>query len=92
LSTVTVAGSKWLRLGWAILSAALVDDVVALRADTDGATSTILQATFAQLMRTGDLDRHLRRSRRVYRVRRDAVVAAVRRWPPQATVAASPPG
>jgi GntR family transcriptional regulator/MocR family aminotransferase len=92
LSTVTVAGSKWLRLGWAILPAALVDDVVALRADTDGATSTILQATFAQLMRTGDLDRHLRRSRRVYRVRRDAVVAAVRRWPPQATVAASPPG
>jgi GntR family transcriptional regulator/MocR family aminotransferase len=75
-----------LRLGWAVLPAALVDDVVALRADTDGATSTILQATFAQLLRSGDLDRHLRRSRRVYRVRRDAVVAAVRRWLPQATV------
>ena len=52
----------------------------------DGATSTILQATFAQLLRSGDLDRHLRRSRRVYRVRRDAVVAAVRRWLPQAAV------
>jgi GntR family transcriptional regulator / MocR family aminotransferase len=75
-----------LRLGWAVLPAALVDEVVALRADTDGATSAILQATFAQLLRSGDLDRHLRRSRRVYRVRRDAVVAAVRRWLPQATV------
>jgi GntR family transcriptional regulator/MocR family aminotransferase len=75
-----------LRLGWAVLPAALVDDMVALRADTDGATSTILQATFAQLLRSGDLDRHLRHSRRVYRVRRDAVVAAVRRWLPQAAV------
>jgi GntR family transcriptional regulator / MocR family aminotransferase len=75
-----------LRLGWMVLPAALVDEVVALRADTDGATSTILQATFAQLLRSGDLDRHLRRSRRVYRVRRDAVVAAVHRWLPQATV------
>ena len=60
--------------------------MVALRADTDGATSTILPATFAELLRSGDLDRHLRRSRRVYRVRRDAVVAAVHRWLPQATV------
>ena len=75
-----------LRLGWMVLPEALVDDVVALRADTDGATSAILQATFAQLLRSGDLDRHLRRSRRVYRARRDAVVTAVHRWLPQAAV------
>ena len=75
-----------LRLGWMVLPEALVDDVVALRADTDGATSALLQATFAHLLASGDLDRHLRRSRRVYRTRRDAVVAAVGRWLPGATV------
>ena len=75
-----------LRLGWMVLPAELVDPVRALRADTDGCTSTVLQATFAHLLEAGDLDRHLRRARRVYRRRRDAVVDAVGRHLPQAEV------
>ena len=75
-----------LRLGWTVLPDALVEPVCRVRAATDGATSTVLQATFAQFLRSGDLDRHLRRSRRVYRARRDAVVGAVRRWLPGAEV------
>ena len=51
------------------------------RGDVDDPAGDVRAASSA-----GDLDRHLRRSRRVYRVRRDAVVAAVRRWLPQATV------
>ena len=69
-----------------VLPDELVDHVCALRAELDGGASGVLAATFAELLRTGDLDRHLRRSRRVYRERRDAVVGAVRRWLPEATV------
>ena len=79
-----VAGG--LRLGWMVLPDELVAPVCALREGSDGATSGVLAATFAELLRAGDLDRHLRRSRRVYRERRDAVVGAVHRWLPEATV------
>ena len=73
-----------LRLGWLVLPAALVDPVVARRRVVDGSTSTVLQATYAAFLATGDLDRHLRRMRRVYRARRDALVAAVERHLPGA--------
>ncbi len=33
----------------------------------------------------GDLDRHLRRTRHIYRDRRDALIKALRRWLPRAT-------
>jgi GntR family transcriptional regulator/MocR family aminotransferase len=41
-----------------------------------------VQATFAEFLERGDLDRHLRRTRRIYRERRDALVAALGRWLP----------
>jgi GntR family transcriptional regulator/MocR family aminotransferase len=47
-------------------------------------TAPLIQATFAQFLEAGDLDRHLRRSRRIYRQRRDALVAALGRWVPGA--------
>jgi GntR family transcriptional regulator / MocR family aminotransferase len=72
------------RLGWAVLPPALLDAALARRAVTDGSTSTVLQATFAAFLAAGDLDRHLRRVRRVYRARRDALVAAIRCEIPEA--------
>ncbi len=45
-----------------------------------------MQATFAEFLGNGDLDRHLRRMRRVYRERRDVLVAALARWLPDATL------
>jgi GntR family transcriptional regulator/MocR family aminotransferase len=73
------------RLGWLVAPPELVEPIVSWRHLTDGATSTILQATFAAFLTSGDLDRHLRRTRRIYRQRRDAVIAALRRWLPDAT-------
>ncbi len=73
------------RLGWLVLPDALVEPVLDRRRVTDGATSTLLQASFAAFLAAHDLDRHLRRVRRVYRQRRDAVVAALREWLPEAT-------
>ena len=73
-----------LRLGWLVLPPDLVEPVVGRARVTDGATSSILQATFAAFLANGDLDRHLRRTRRVYRQRRDAVLDALERWLPAA--------
>ena len=73
------------RLGWLVLPDELVEPVLERRRVTDGATSTLLQASFAAFLASHDLDRHLRRVRPVYRERRDAVVAALREWLPEAT-------
>ena len=58
-----------LRLGWLVVPPDLVDPVVAQRRATDGATSSLLPATYEASLATGDLDRHLRRSRRRWRSR-----------------------
>ena len=51
----------------------------------DHSTSVPVQATFAEFLANGDLDRHLRRMRRVYRERRDVLIAALAKWLPAAT-------
>jgi GntR family transcriptional regulator/MocR family aminotransferase len=71
-----------LRLGWLVVPPALRDGVVAARARSDRFTSSIIQATVAEFIQRGDLDRHLRRTRRSYRQRRDALIAALRQQLP----------
>jgi GntR family transcriptional regulator/MocR family aminotransferase len=67
-----------LRLGWLVVPRALRDEVVAARARSDRFTASIIQATVAEFVQRGDLDRHLRRTRRIYRQRRDALILALR--------------
>jgi GntR family transcriptional regulator/MocR family aminotransferase len=74
-----------LRLGWAVLPRDLVDPVLVRRRTVDESTSSFLQATYAAFLAAGELDRHLRRTRRIYRQRRDALMAALARWLPTAT-------
>jgi GntR family transcriptional regulator/MocR family aminotransferase len=74
-----------LRLGWIVVPRELVDLIVAIRRPIDSATSALLQATYAIFLERGDLDRHLRRTRRIYRQRRDALIDALGRWFPEAT-------
>jgi len=73
-----------LRLGWLVLPPDLIAPTMAARMDTDRASSAIVQATYAEFLTRGDLDRHLRRTRRIYRQRRDGLIAAVSRWFPDA--------
>jgi len=63
-----------LRLGWLVLPAGLAEAVAARAAR---GTSIMEQLALAALIERGDLDRHLRRSRRRYRARRDALVGAL---------------
>jgi len=52
--------------------------------DTDLGNAVLPQLVLAQLMESGDLDRHLRLVRRRHRRRRDAMIAALRRDLPEA--------
>jgi len=65
-----------LRLGWLALPAGLVAPVVEAKLLTDGGSPVLAQLALAELVRTGGLDRHLRRVRARHRRRRDALVAA----------------
>jgi GntR family transcriptional regulator/MocR family aminotransferase len=63
-----------LRLGWLVLPADLAGPVAAR---TARGSSAFDQLALASLIETGHLDRHLRRTRRSYRSRRDALVDAL---------------
>jgi GntR family transcriptional regulator/MocR family aminotransferase len=66
-----------LRLGWLALPASLVDAVVEAKRRADRGSDVLTQLAFAELIESGALDRHVRRMRRHYRQRRDALVAAL---------------
>jgi GntR family transcriptional regulator/MocR family aminotransferase len=74
-----------LRLGWLVLPPDLVEPVLAERVLTDLATASIDQAALGVFLAAGDLDRHLRRTRRIYRQRRDWLIDALARHLPSAT-------
>jgi GntR family transcriptional regulator/MocR family aminotransferase len=75
-----------LRLGWLVLPPRLRAAVLEEQSYSDFGGPRIGQYTFAEFLACGELDRHLRRMRGRYRARRDALVAAVRRYLPQARV------
>jgi GntR family transcriptional regulator/MocR family aminotransferase len=72
-----------LRLGWLIVPARLVDLVAATKAATDRGSASLEQLAFADFLSRGEFDHHLRRMRPIYRVRRDALLAALRRHLPE---------
>src|SRR6266545_4928710 len=76
-----------LRLGWLVAPPVLRDALVAARAVTDRASCTLTQAVAAALLECGDLDRHLRRTRRLYRRRRDTLLDALAEHLPGSRVA-----
>lgn len=63
-----------LRLGWLSLPDELVDDVRRHKAATDSGSPAIDQLVLADLLTTGEYERHVVRMRRVYRQRRDRMV------------------
>jgi GntR family transcriptional regulator/MocR family aminotransferase len=74
-----------LRLGWLVLPRRLVDDVAAAKVLADRGSPALDQLAFADFLARGELDRHLRRMRPVYRRRRDALLRVLARRLPDFT-------
>ncbi|MDP2339638.1 MAG: PLP-dependent aminotransferase family protein [Deltaproteobacteria bacterium] len=67
-----------LRAGWLTGPRAVVDVVAAARARVDRQGDHLLEGALALLLDDGEVARHARRMRRIYRARRDVMVAALR--------------
>jgi GntR family transcriptional regulator/MocR family aminotransferase len=75
-----------IRLGWLIPPKRLAADVIAAKHASDLGSSAIVQLTMAELFASGDYDRHIRLVRARQRRRRDALLRAIERYVPGATV------
>ena len=69
-----------------MLPSSLVEPMADAKRHVDHQTGRIEQHAFADFLVRGELDRHLRRMRSVYRARRDALVSALAEELPDTTV------
>jgi GntR family transcriptional regulator/MocR family aminotransferase len=67
-----------LRLGWLVAPVELLKDLARIKEMEDRGSPGIEQLAFADFLECGELDRHLRRMRRIYRRRRDLLAKALR--------------
>ena len=72
-----------LRLGWLVVPPGLVDAIADAKKLADRGSPVLDQLAFADFLDRGELDRHLRRMRPLYRRRRDALLAALRKHAPE---------
>lgn len=74
--------SPGLRLGWIVAPRPVADQLQAVKQSSDLHTNMLMQAAMDEFCRRGLLHRHLKRIRRVFRNRRDAMAEALREWLP----------
>jgi GntR family transcriptional regulator/MocR family aminotransferase len=72
-----------LRLGWLVAPSELATRLAATKKGIDQGSPAIDQLAFADFIARGELDRHLRRMRPIYRRRRDVLLAALARHLPE---------
>ena len=75
-----------MRLGWLVAPAGWDADLVAAKHASDLGSPALPQLVLAELLRSAEYDRHLRRVRGRQRARRDALLAALARFLPEARV------
>ena len=71
-----------LRLGWLVPPTRLVESIAQMKQAADQGSAALDQLAFADFVASGELDRHLRRVRPIYRRRRDALLSALARHLP----------
>jgi GntR family transcriptional regulator/MocR family aminotransferase len=81
LGTASKTLAPALRLGWALAPPDLAREVAQERWAVDSGGPAITARAYARLIASGELDRHLRRTRREYRERRDRLVQALAELP-----------
>ncbi|MEO8178645.1 MAG: PLP-dependent aminotransferase family protein [Deltaproteobacteria bacterium] len=92
VGTLSKIFAPGLRLGYLVAPAALLERCVEQRMRMDRQGDLVTECAMADLIEDGELQRHVRRMRRVYQTRRDALVASLERYLPGVLVAAAPPG
>lgn len=82
IGSVSKSLAPALRMGWVLCPARLIDDLSQAKLDADRGSPGIDQLALAQFIARGDLDRHLRRTRLIYRRRRALLASALAEWLP----------
>ena len=87
VGTFSLAMFPGLRIGYIVPPPALVEPFLRAKWSADRHTAHLEQAALADFIREGHLERHIRRMRRVYKRRREALLGAlVRHFGDRATV------
>jgi GntR family transcriptional regulator / MocR family aminotransferase len=86
LGTVSKTLAPALRLGWVVAPFDIVADLERAKRLADDFSPALDQLALAGLIRDGEYDRHLRRARRAYRTRRDALISALAKYLPELKV------
>ena len=81
-----------LRLAWVLVPSHLVGEMASQHGITRATPSVLDQAAYATLLDRGEIDRHLRRTRRRYHARRNALIDALAKRLPEATVGGADAG
>ncbi|MGH2382574.1 MAG: PLP-dependent aminotransferase family protein [Candidatus Limnocylindria bacterium] len=81
-----------LRLGWLLAPASLVEPLADAKIAADNGSPALEQLAFADFVSRGELGRHLRRMRLLYRRRRDALVEALATHTPMLRVTGTAAG
>lgn len=72
-----------LRLGWMVAPEPFAEQITVAKQASDLHTSTLVQTAMDEFCRRGLMVRHLKRVRRVFRARRDAMAEALHRYFPR---------
>jgi GntR family transcriptional regulator/MocR family aminotransferase len=86
MGTVSKTLAPALRIGWLAVPSHLVEETVRHKILADDSSPSLNQLTLAAFLRSGEYDRHVRRARRVYRVRRDRLLDALAVHLPECSV------
>jgi GntR family transcriptional regulator/MocR family aminotransferase len=83
LGTLAKVFAPGLRLGYIAATPDVIARIASYRRVVDLQGDHVLERAVAELLADGTLERHVRRARRTYRDRRDALCAALRREMPE---------
>jgi GntR family transcriptional regulator/MocR family aminotransferase len=86
LGTLSKTLAPAVRLGWIVLPLDLVDEAEHAKRLLDDFSPALDQIALAELLRSGNYDRHVRRARIIYRARRDRLLKELAKQLPECDV------